>query len=142
MMQLATRIVTSDESLQFISGLMDCGRNGVQFHAHPRKHLSAERKQAVLHRLQLYAHQVAFHFRDFSHLAAKPTNLCLLGYTKKRMLPGGLPVAHVFMDVQHINGYDSSAPNYDRLTVCDLGRNIIRSAVVLCHELAHAIAYF
>lgn len=46
------------------------------------------------------------------------------------------------MDVQHINGYDSSAPNYDQLTVSDLGRNIIRSAVVLCHEVAHAIAYF
>jgi hypothetical protein len=42
MVQLATHILTSDDSLQFISALMDCGWNGVHFHVHSRKHLSAE----------------------------------------------------------------------------------------------------
>lgn len=138
-MQLATRWILSDPGLQFISALMECGRGGKKFQANPRKHLSTERKQAVLRQLLLHAPQVTVHFRKFSHLDESASRKAALGYTsKQRMAPWS---AHIVMDVEKMQGYDPSAPNYDQHTVNELRRSIISNAGTLCHEFAHAICF-
>jgi hypothetical protein len=141
MMQLATRILTSDESLHFISALMACGKKGVKFHVHPRERLSAERKQATLARLVSYVDRIAIHFKEFSRQTTRPTIKGSLAYMMPRTVRATIPSPHIIMDVEQLNGYDSSAPGYDQLTVCDVRRTIIRGATILCHELMHAICW-
>jgi hypothetical protein len=139
-MQLATRILTSDESLQFISALLDCGKKGVQFHVRPRERLSAERKQATLARLVSYVDRIAIHFREFSRKDTKPPG-GLLAYTTKLITRHRRRPPHIIVDVEQIKGYDSGAAGYDQLVAGDLRRTIVRSAIVLCHELMHAITW-
>jgi hypothetical protein len=139
-MQLATRILTSDESLQFISALLDCGKKGVRFHVRPREHLSAERKQATLARLVSYVDRITIHFREFSRKDTKPGE-GLLAYTTKRITRRRIRPPHIIVDVEQIKGYDSSAPGYDQLIAGDVRRAIVRGAIVLCHELMHAITW-
>jgi hypothetical protein len=139
MMRLATKWINSDPGRQFVSALMDCGPGGQEFHASPRKHLSAEREGAVIVRLLDIAPRVFVHFREFSKMEDRPGGENLLGYMRRQWEPPGS--AHIVMNVEKILGYDSSAPNYDQHTVNDLRRSIIRSAGTLCHELAHAISF-
>jgi hypothetical protein len=115
---------------------MDCDQSGMKFHANPRKPLSAERKQATLDRLTLHAPRIVIHSREFSHLKSKRLR-SVLGYTA-RSCPALAQSADITLDVEKIVGYDSSAPNYDKHSLNVLKRSIIRSASILCHELAHA----
>ena len=143
-MQLATRLITSEAALQFFSGLMECGRGGLKFHANPRKPLGAERKQATLDRLLHFAPRVALRFREFSHLEFShlrngKAKEKLLGYMQVQFLPS--PLAHIVMNVDQITGYDSSAASYDQHTLNVLRCSIIRGAATLCHKFAHAIAF-
>jgi hypothetical protein len=138
-MQLATRWILSDPGLQFVSALMEYGRGGKKFQADPRKHLSTERKQAVLRQLLLHAPQVTVHFREFSYLEGSAFRKAALGYTYCQCIAPWS--AHIVIDVEKMQGYDPSAPNYDQHTVNELRRSIIRNAGTLCHEFAHAIAF-
>jgi hypothetical protein len=139
MMQRATKWILPDPGLQFISALMECGRRGKKFQANPRKHLSTERKQAVLRQLLLHAPQVTVHFREFSHLNDSASNKAALGYTRRQCIAPWS--AHIVMNVEKMQGYDPSAPNYDHNTVNELRRSIIRAASTLCHEFVHAITF-
>lgn len=138
-MQLATRWILSDPGLQFVSALMEYGRGGKKFQADPRKHLSTERKQAVLRQLLLHAPQVTVHFREFSYLEGSAFRKAALGYTYCQCIAPWS--AHIVIDVEKMQGYDPSAPNYDQHTVNELRHSIIRNAGTLCHEFAHAIAF-
>jgi hypothetical protein len=140
-MQLATRWVLSDPGLQFISALMEYGREGKKFQANPRKLLSTERKQAALRQLLFHAPQVTVHFREFSHLEGSASDKAGLGYTTKQRTAPLSSSTHIVMDVEEMQGYDPSAPNYDQHTVNELIRSIIRTASTLCHEFAHAICF-
>jgi hypothetical protein len=140
-MQLATRLVMSEEGLSFFSALISCGRGGQQFHAHPRRHLSAAQKEATIHRLPLFGQRIAIHFREFSRLDDDIGGRCLLGYTRRRTVPGVPMSAHINMNVEKMDGYDFNAPSYGQLSLANLRCSIIRSASVLVHELAHAASY-
>jgi len=145
MMQLATRLIVSDEALSFWSALMDCGIGGLAFHAHPRRHLSTEQKNATLRRLRLFATRIVIHFREFSHLHKRPFEDVglIIAFTEKRRVRDGPWFAHIFVDVERINGYDFSASksSYDQTPVGDLRRAIVCGAATLCHEVAHAFAF-
>lgn len=141
-MRLATRLITSDDALPFWSAVMDCGIQGKHIHASPRKRLSEERKQVVLQRLRDLSRWLVIHFREFSHTDDAIVSKPLLAFTaKRRML--GVPIAGIIMNVEGIDGYNLSAQrsSCEHLNVYDLRRSIIRNAVYLCHELAHAFVY-
>jgi hypothetical protein len=141
-MQLATRILTSDESLKFISALIKCGKKGMEFHVHPRERLSAEQKQATLDRLVSYVDRIPVHFRDLSHTVRfEGKKVTVLGYTTCRVVRDKARYPHITIGAEQISGYDSSAPGYGQLTVCELRRTIVRSAMTLCHEVIHAIRW-
>ena len=68
-LQLATRLLTHDDSLPFWAGILDCARGPRQevarFHVHPRKRLSAARRAETLDQLNKFADEVRIHFREF-----------------------------------------------------------------------------
>jgi hypothetical protein len=105
MMQLATRILTSDDSLLFISALIACGKKGVKFHFHPRERLSAERKQATLDQLVSYVDRIVIHFKEFSRQETR-TNIDIegvLAYTMPPVVRGTNRSPYIVMDVEELN---------------------------------------
>jgi len=142
-LQLATRMLTDDSALPFLFGLMEHGKNGLDFHAHPRRHLSAEKKEATLQRLRQHAPMIFIHFREFSQLDASAFKKGSNGYTTRRPRKGVPFHCDIVMDTEKIIGYNFSASrsSCDVLTTGELKRSIICSASTLCHEVVHAFCY-
>jgi hypothetical protein len=46
---------------------------------------------------------------------------------------------HIFLNLNHMVGYDMSSDDWQKLTVSQLRLSILMGAVTICHEFAHAI---
>ena len=68
-LQLATKLLTHDDTLPFWAGILDCARGPRQevarFHVYPRRRLNGARKAETLRQLDRFADEVRIHFRQF-----------------------------------------------------------------------------
>lgn len=158
-MQLASRILTHDDTLPFWASILDCrdlkdGTVGEVFEAHSSSHLSAERKAQILDHLRSFANRVRFHYKakegnkilDLGVKRGDPDwNGAMAGayfaYRNGRPLVETEypPFANIVLDPNDMDGYDQAAKSWKRFKISKLKRKIIHGARLLCHEVAHGL---
>lgn len=158
-MQLASRILTHDDTLPFWEGILNCrdpkdGKISEVFEAHSSSHLSAERKAEILDHLRNFANRVRFHYEanagnrtlDLGVKRGDPDwNGAVAGayfaYSNGRPVVETAypPFANIILDTSDMDGYDQAAKSWNKLRISKLKREIINGARLLCHEVAHAL---
>jgi hypothetical protein len=167
-LQLATRMITHENTLPFWAGLIDLSEAPQEdknhFYARARR-LGADKEKQVLDFLVKAADNIRFHFKSFDLLPEDhPDGDDAHGFTGIwNVLPGdplfemdweevhcyaihnGEPVIqknafpHVWLNVDDIEGHDMSNDNWLDSTISGVQASIVMSAAVIGHEFAHAM---
>lgn len=168
-MQLATRIITHEDTLPFWAGLIDCAVNQATdsprpFYVRARKRLPADKANSVLEFLAGVASSIRFHFKSFksfedqhSHPRDGFCTFLLIWEDDPNFDPNwpelynyawrdGKPVMQadmfpqIFLNVDSLAGCDMSSDDWLDRTVSDIRASILRVAATIGHEFAHAMA--
>jgi hypothetical protein len=166
-LQLATRVITRENTLPFWAGLIDLSSAPTEDQTHFRaraRRLDADKEKQVLDFLVKAADNIRFHFKDFRRLHEGHPNREAHGATGLQnvepedplfeldweewycyAMRNGEPVvqrnafAHVWMNVDEIEGQDTSNDNWLDSTVSGVQASIVRCASTIGHEFAHAM---
>jgi hypothetical protein len=61
------------------------------------------------------------------------------GWRDGKPMTQAAPYPHIFMNLNHMHGYDMSTDDWQTLSISQLRSSILSTAAVLCHEFAHAM---
>jgi hypothetical protein len=65
--------------------------------------------------------------------------LTFCGWRDGKPMTQDTPYPHVFMNLNHMYGYDMSNDDWQKLTISQLRSAILSNTATLCHEFAHAM---
>jgi hypothetical protein len=168
-MQLATRIITHEDTLPFWAGLMDFkppdgDSEDKGFNVRARKRLNAAKKEEVLEYLNHAASRIRFHLKSFSEAGLReeiaagygfeayfdywedPYNCdprqpeATYGFTDGKPALHKDCFVHVWLNVDELVSPDMAEDDWDDVKVSDLRSSMLQFATTLGHEFAHAMA--
>lgn len=160
-LQLATMLITHDDTLPFWAGLIEAGlgrKDGTEsFHVHTRRQLEQSRKEKTLEYLRSFADHIRLHFKVFTGEMASVSGratvaqLTLPGCDDTEVntcaYRGGEAViesedtrfVHMWLNAGLINGFDQSSDKWLSMSIKECKSEIFNTAKVIGHEFAHAM---
>jgi len=167
-MQLATRLITHEDTLPFWAGLIDCSgpdKDGKKkdFVVRARKRLSAAKRKEVLEYLNHAAGLIRIHSKSFSEAGVQGE--LAAGYGFVQSFPywqdpyncdpnqpeatygfkAGKPAlhndyfVHMWLNVDQLVYSELAEDDWDEMRVSDLRSSMLQFATTLGHEFAHAM---